>query len=234
MMADVWKIGQNIKAADMWNNGALAGDYAVGFAGFIGFIQSDIQKANTLTNMCKAMSESYDQIIDDQNEYYVEIDTELKEVEALQQELDAKIKAQEAEKNKILAAAGDDGLSEEDEDKVKLIDDEIAGLTSDTNTKIEDINSRVKDTGEKAKGHRSKAEIATDYGNTAVEKGTPLSEMKDKRKSFWRKTFGGWNKSAEREAGKKAVEAGNNLLEQVSTASDIEDKIKTRTQTKKS
>ena len=132
-----------------------------------------------------------------------------------------------------MAAAGDDGLSEEDEDKVKLIDDEIAGLTSDTNTKIEDINSKVKDTGEKAKGHRSKAEIATDYGNTAVEKGTPLSEMKDKRKSFWRKTFGGWNKSAEREAGKKAVESGNNLLEQVSTASDIEDKIKTRTQTKK-
>lgn len=231
-MTDVWKIGQDVKAADMWKHGVLAGEYSAGCVAFIQ--QTDVQKANTLTNMCKAMSESYDQIIDDQNEYYVEIDTELKEVEALQQELEAKIKAQEAERDKILASAGDEGLSEEDEGKVKLIEDEIAGLKSDTNTKIEDINSKVKDTGEKAKGHRSKAEIATDYGNTAVEKGTPLSEMKDKKKTFWRKVFGGWNKSAERKAGKAAVEAGNNLLEQVSTASDIEDKIKTRTQTKKS
>ena len=125
-------------------------------------------------------------------------------------------------------------MSEEDEAKVNSIEDEISGLTEDTNIKIADINSKVDSTSEKAKGHRSKAEIATDYGETAVEKGTPLAETQDKKKSFWRKTFGGWNKSAEREAGKKAVEAGNDLLEQVATATDVEDKIKARTQTKKS
>ena len=233
-MADVWKIGQDVKAADVWNNGMLAGEYGAGFIWCGRVQQTDVQKANTLTNMCKAMSETYNQIVDDQNEYLVEVDEEMKEIEALQQELEAKIKAQEAERNKILEAAGHDGLSEEDEAKVNSIEDEISGLTEDTNTKIADINSKVDSTSEKAKGHRSKSEIATDYGNTAVEKGTPLSEMKDKRKSFWRKTFGGWNKSAERKAGKKAVEAGNNLLEQVNTASDIEDKIKARTQTEKS
>ena len=110
----------------------------------------------------------------------------------------------------------------------------LVKLENSLSVKIADINSKVDSTNEKAKGHRSKAEIATDYGETAVEKGTPLAETQDKRKSFWRKTFGGWNQSAKREAGKAAVEAGNNLLEQVATATDIEDKIKARTQTEKS
>ena len=233
-MADVWKIGQNVKATDVWNNTFNAGDFAqcdqIGFR----IVQSDIAKANTLTSMCKAMSETYSQIVDDQNEYLVEVDAEMKEIETLQAELETKIKEQEAERNKILEAAGDEGLSEEDQAKVDSINEEIAGLTDDTNTKISDINSKVDGTNEKAKGHRSKAEIATDYGETAVEKGTPLSETQDKKKSFWRKTFGGWNQTAKREAGKAAVKAGNNLLEQVATASDVEDKIKSRTQTKKS
>lgn len=233
-MTDVWKIGQNSKASEVWDNAYKAGGYAVYETRYLGVVQTDITKANTLANICKAMSETYSQIVDDQNEYLVEVDEEMKEIEALQQELEAKIKAQEAERNKILEAAGHDGLSEEDEAKVNSIEDEISGLTEDTNTKIADINSKVDSTSEKAKGHRSKAEIATDYGETAVEKGTPLSEMKDKRKSFWRKAFGGWNKSAEREAGKAAVDAGNDLLEQVATATDVEDKIKARTQTKKS
>ena len=104
-MADVWKIGQDVKAADVWNNGMLAGEYGAGFIWCGRVQQTDVQKANTLTNMCKAMSETYNQIVDDQNEYLVEVDEEMKEVEALQQELEAKIKAQEAERNKILEAA---------------------------------------------------------------------------------------------------------------------------------
>ena len=105
----------------------------------------------------------------------------------------------------------------------------INEIKEDTNIKIADINSKVDSTNEKAKGHRSKAEIATDYGETAVEKGTSLAETQDKRKSFWRKLSGSWNKSAEREAGKKAVEAGNNLLDQVETVKASEKEITKKT-----
>ena len=234
-MADVWKIGQNYKASEVWDNSLKAGDYAIVHnMVFLGIYQSDITKAYTLTNICKAMSETYSQMVDDQNEYLVEVDEEMNKIEALQKELDAKVKAQEDERNKILEAAGNDGLSEEDEAKVNTINGEISSLTDETNTKIEDINSKVDSTNEKAKGHRSKAKIATDYGETAIEKGTPLSETKDKRKSFWRKVFGGWDKSAERKAGNDAIDAGNELLEQVATASDVEDKIRARSKTKKS
>ena len=184
---------------------------------------------NMLTVACEIMSSSYDQIIDDQNEYITEIDAQINEIETLQKELDAKIKEQEAERNKILSNAGNDGLSEEDEAKVNTINSEIEALNGDANAKIGSISSDIKGSSSKLENTTSKADIATDYGNTAVEKGTPLANTKDKRKSFWRKLSGSWNKSAEREAGKKAVEAGNNLLDQVETVKASEKEITKKT-----
>ena len=184
---------------------------------------------NMLTVACEIMSSSYDQIIDDQNEYITEIDAQINEIETLQKELDAKIKEQEAERNKILSNAGNDGLSEEDEAKVNTINSEIEALNGDANAKIGSISSGIKGSSSKLENTASKANIATDYGNTAVEKGTPLANTKDKRKTVWRKLFGSWNKSAEREAGKKAVEAGNNLLDQVETVKVSEKEITKKT-----
>lgn len=184
---------------------------------------------NMLTVACEIMSSSYDQIIDDQNEYITEIDAQINEIETLQKELDAKIKEQEVERNKILSNAGNDGLSEEDEAKVNTINSEIEALNGDANAKIGSISSDIKGSSSKLENTTSKADIATDYGNTAVEKGTPLANTKDKRKSFWRKLSGSWNKSAEREAGKKAVDAGNNLLDQVETVKASEKEITKKT-----
>ena len=217
-MSDVWKIAAKTNASDMYQ-----------ITKSMLFFGSDIMAANRLTNMCNQMSLSYDQIIDDQNEYITEIDAQINEIETLQKELDAKIKEQEAERNKILSNAGNDGLSEEDEAKVNTINSEIEALNGDANAKIGSISSDIKGSSSKLESTVSKADAATDYGNTAVEKGTPLANTKDKRKSFWRKLSGSWNKSAEREAGKKAVEAGNNLLDQVETVKTSEKEITKKT-----
>ena len=216
-MSDVWKIAAKTNASDM---------YQITKSMLFG---SEIMAANRLTNMCNQMSSSYDQIIDDQNEYITEIDAQINEIETLQKELDAKIKEQEVERNKILSKAGNDGLSEDDEAKVNTINSEIEALNGDANAKIGSISSDIKGSSSKLESTTSKADIATDYGNTAVEKGTPLANTKDKRKSFWRKLSGSWNKSAEREAGKKAVEAGNNLLDQVETVKASEKEITKKT-----
>ena len=216
-MSDVWKIAAKINASDM---------YQITKSMLFG---SEIMAANRLTNMCNQMSSSYDQILDDQNEYITEIDAQINEIETLQKELDAKIKEQEAERNKILSNAGNDGLSEEDEAKVNTINSEIEALNGDANAKIGSISSDIKGSSSKLESTVSKADAATDYGNTAVEKGTPLANTKDKRKSFWRKLSGSWNKSAEREAGKKAVEAGNNLLDKVETVKASEKEITKKT-----
>ena len=86
-------------------------------------------------------------------------------------------------------------------------------------------NKDVNKVTTKLESTTSKAKIATDYGNTAIEKGTPLANTKDKRKSFWRKLSGSWNQAAKREAGNKAIEAGNDLLNQVETVKNSEKEI---------
>ena len=209
-MADVWKIAENTKADKMYSIIKLTS------------FGSNILAAERLTSMCNQMSNTYDQIIDDQNDYEMEIDAQLEEIETLKKDLEEKIQAQEAERQKILEAAGNDGLTKEDESKIQTIDAEIASLNGDTNSKISAIGSKVDDTSSKEKDNASKAEIATDYGETAIEKGTPLANTKDKRKSFWRKLSGSWNKAATRKAGNDAIDAGNNLLEKVATTSKNE------------
>ena len=73
-MSDVWKIAANTNASDM---------YQITKSMLFG---SEIMAANRLTNMCNQMSSSYDQIIDDQNEYITEIDAQINEIETLQKD----------------------------------------------------------------------------------------------------------------------------------------------------
>lgn len=221
-MSNVWKIGQETNAADFYEMSKYAGA-----------IKSEILAAKSIAKVCDQMAEAYDEIIQDQNDYLIEINEELAEIEQLQKELDTQIRQQEDERNSILSKAEDEELSDEDKAKLNDINDNIAKLTENSNAKIEGINADIQSKSAENKERTTKKMIARDFGNTAVEKGTPLANTKDKTKSFWRKTFGGWNKSATREAGKLAVNAGNNLLEQVDTAESIEKEIKVKTKNKK-
>lgn len=216
-MTDIWDVAGKTSAADMFKQ-----TKAMMFC-------TDVKAANILTKMCNEMSADYEQIIDDQNEYLTEIDAQINEIEVLQKELEAQIKEQETEREKLLANAGNDGLSEEDEAKVNAINSGIEALNDNAASKIGVISSNIKNNSSKLESTTSKAEIATDYGNTAIEKGTPLANTKDKRKSFWRKLSGSWNQAAKREAGNKAIEAGNGLLNQVETVKNSEKEITKKT-----
>lgn len=226
-MADVWKVTQNLNAETFYNHSNVLGSELEGITGrtAMRLYISDVEKANNMTKVCEEMSKTYDQIIDDQNDYQMEVDAQLAEIEKLQLELERKVNEREAEKEKLVQAAGDEGLSDEDKEKFGALNDEIKGLTNDTNSQITGLNDKAVTAANGAKSDLNKAEIATKYGEKALEKGEPLTNMKDKKKSFWRKTFGGWNKAPEREAGKKLVSAGTTLLEQVQTSSDIEKEI---------
>lgn len=214
---DIWKFVKDKNADESYDMGLRM--YGGIYAG------TDVMKANCLTKICEGMSASYEEIIDDQNDYQMEIDAQLDEIEKLKLELEQKVKEREAEKEKLVKAAGEDGLSDEDVAKCNTLDYEISAFTNETNTAIAGINNKISTAANGAKSDLNKAEIATDYGETALEKGEPLANMQDKRKSFWRKAFGGWDKSQEREAGNKLMDAGNTLLEQVQTSSDIEKAI---------
>lgn len=192
------------------------------------FSNGDLAKVQIMTKICDDMAQCYDAVIDEQNEYLLEIDTQLGEIDKLQAELEAEVKERKAERDKIISAAGDEGLSDDDKAEVEKLNSEINGMTSETNSKIGDLNGKVTGASQKAASNADRAETAKDYANTTIEKGEPLANMQDKTKSFWRKLSGSWDKSKERAVGNEAIEAGNNLLTQVQTSSNIEKQVASR------
>lgn len=238
-MADVWKIGQDVKADEFYDKSKKGyifttkgeGEDAKVKSSRIPFIGGEIHAANMLTATCNEMAKTYDQIIEDQNDYLVDIDASLDEISGLEADLEAKIKQLEAEIDELLKKKEDGTITEEEEAELESKNAEISNLKTQTGTQIAAKNEELTKTTDKAgeADRKAKSEIATNYGETAIEKGQPLSETKDKKKSFWRKVFGGWNKQAERDAGKKLVEAGNGLLEQVNTSSEIDNEIAKKT-----
>lgn len=220
-MADVWKIGQDMKAEEFYNKAGKKGPA----------IFDATARVVSLTNTCIGMSRSYEQTIQDQNNYLLEIDDQLDEIENLQKELEAKVKAQTAEKEKLVKSAGDKGLPDEDKAKIDEINDEINTLTGETNTKIEGLNGNIKAVASKSKYDLNKADIATDYGSTTIEKGQQLTEAKAEDYSGgWERMFYNlWDEAGQRKAGEKAVEAGNNLFNQINISSDIEKEINQKT-----
>ena len=75
--------------------------------------------------------------------------------------------------------------------------------------------------------HKTKAEIAMDYGKTTIEKGESLTQVQDKKKTFWRRLFKTWDKSGTRGFGEKMIDVGEELLDKVNTAEDTSKKIGT-------
>lgn len=221
-MADIWKIGLETSATEYYENCKNVSD-----------VGSDIFAARELAKICDTMSTNYEQIIEDQNDYLVEINEDLAEIEQLQKELEAQIREQESKRASILAKSEKEELSEEDKTELDELGTNIETLTNDSNSKISILNAGIQDKSKQAVDTVSKRTIARDYADTAIEKGTPMANTKDKRKSFWRKLSGSWDKSAIREAGKTAVNAGSNLLEYVEHSCDIEKEINSKTKKQK-
>lgn len=221
-MSDVWKIGQDIKAADFYK----------GIEKML--FSSERVAAKAIAGICDKMAETYEQAIDEQNEYLLEVEELNQEIEELKKELEAEVEARNNEIDELNSKTNEDGTFEDGvSDSIGQKEDEIAQLNSEFGSLISAKSAEIDASVNNSKQVRSKEKIATDYGETAVEKGQPLAETKDKRKSFWRKLTGSWDKSATREAGQKAVDSGNNLLEKVGISAEIDNEINKKTKVSK-
>lgn len=200
-------------------------------ASSIGPWKNELLGVKILTTACEYLDEN---VMQDAIE---ELELNIEEIEEANRKIDVLINekatkdaenSQRAEKIATLEAKEKDGtITEEEQQELDTLrleqegastdsyNDEIASLTGNINTKSESIATID-----------AKIEKSFDYGELTLEKGTEYANKKDKRKSFWRKTFGGWDKSAYREAGNAAVEAANDLLESAETAKDLNKKLK--------
>ena len=214
MSADIWKIGQDKNAQSYYNDLKKNPIF-----------RSDVNAVKQLTAICSKMSAAYEEVLKDQNDYLIELENEAVSFEALKEDLGEKIKAL-YEEIKELEQKEKDGTITEDEKK-KLADKqgELKVLMNDSDNKVNNAIAKSKEKGnEKVNEQKSKTSIAKNYGEVTVEKGTPLANVQVKTKSFWRSIFGGTNRS-KKEAGDKAVEVGNELLDKVKESTEINNKI---------
>ena len=197
----------------------------------------DSFKKNTITevfanyfllNSCEVITKNYEQIIEDQNDYVVEIEDSIEELENIEEDIQAKIKKLEAEIAELNQKKEAGTITSEEETQLESKTNELNSLQVESE---EDVNEQQKEVDDKIENienteHKSKAEIATEFGDFAIEKGTELTQVKDKRKSFWRKLFNTWDKSGTRAFGQKLINAGEGLLEKVSYTDSTEERIK--------
>ena len=219
MSSDVWKIGQEMNAKNMYN------DIRENGLGGCFFLKSEIIAVKQLTNICNQMSEAYDEVIDDQNDYLIEVEADATDFENLKEDINEKIKTLYKEIKELEQKEQAGTITEEEQKDLENKKGELKVLMADSDTQIEDKTKSAKEKGEKRiQEHKSKMDVAKDYGEVTVEKGTPLAETKVKTKSFWRSIFGGTGRD-KKEAGDRAVEAGNNLLDKVNESAEIDKNI---------
>lgn len=187
----------------------------------MGIFGGEILAAKVLTKTCDRYSKEFENIIKDQNEYILELDDNLEYIDNIQAELEEKIAELEAEKEELLAKEKDGTLTEEDKQRLEEIDAEIETLTNSANDDISAHYVEAEHDEEGINSYDYRVAAATDFGETAVKKGEPLSKTQDKRKSFWRKIFGGWNMKDYRKAGEKLLKSGNNLLDKVDESKSL-------------
>ena len=218
MSSDVWKIGQETSAQDMYDN--------IKQKGLNGcrFLRSDVIAVNQLTKICNAMTEAYDEVIDDKNEYLFEINEKVNEFENLKEDIDTKIQQLMQEIKSLEKKEQDGSITEEEQKNLENKKEELNTLISNSDKQIDDKTKEVKEkSNEKVNKNKSKTAIAKNYGETTVEKGTPLAETKVSH-GFFKKLFGCTGKN-KKEAGEKAVEAGNNLLDKVDISNELDSDI---------
>ena len=144
-MSDVWKIGQENKSEDLY---AKIKKFPI--------IGGEVRAANTLAKICNQMSVDFEKIIEDQNEYLFELEENTNNITELEQELEEKLQALEAEKNAILSKGDPESLSDEDKQRLEEIDAEIESITKSTNSQINSLETESDDAQDEVIGYDKK------------------------------------------------------------------------------
>ena len=187
------------------------------------FGKSEIYAVNNLAIICEAMKKDYEQIVDDETEYILDIQEQQQAIEVAQAALNDEIENLENRRIELTAKYADGTITDEEYTELKGISGEIDGLAASADSKIEASNNSINNTVVQSKNVCSKREAAEDYGNVTLEKGQPLAETEVKG-GFFRKLFGKTGKN-KKEAGERAVKAGTELLQEVGVSVELEAEI---------
>ena len=212
MSSDVWKIGQETGAGKYFENVQKS------------LFNLEVLAVKKLTKICEEMSNEFNTIIEDQNEYLIELEEDAKELQIYKNESEQKIETLFAEIKTLEQKEQDGNITEEEQKELEAKKGEFDTLNKDSKAEINSKSANIATKSQsKVNEYKTKTDIALDYGEVTVEKGTPLAETEVKG-GFFRKLFGTTGEGKKR-IGEEAVAAGNNLLDKANESVGIEKNI---------
>ena len=224
MSSEIWKIGQETTAQEMYDDVKQNG------LNHVFFLRSETMAVVQLTKACADMITAYEEVIDDQNEYIVEIDDMTESLSNLTEDIQKRIETLNKEIEELQKKEEDGTITEEEKGKLSAKQEELSNLVNLGSETVSEETKKIKDENDERKSNaRTKEKIATEYGELTVEKGTPLAETRVKG-GFFRKLFGTTGKN-KHDIGVKAVKTGNELLDKVGESSEVQEDIDKKIET---
>ena len=220
MSLDILKLGQGQSAEKFYENVKNNTIF-----------KSEVFAVKVLTQVCESMINSYDEILQDQNDYITELEVELDDLSSFKAEQNEKLQKLFEEIKALEQKEQDGTITEEEKKELDEKKTEYGSLTNNINTSVSDKNDKIKEMqSQQNDKYRSKVNIAKNFGEITVEKGTPLAETEVKG-GFFRKLFGttGIDK---KEAGENAVKVGNELLDNVAESNNVDADFKSKLKNK--
>ena len=212
MSSEIWKIGQETNAQQMYEQAK------------IGALNNKIRGVLTLANMCNQMSEVFGEILDDQNEYLLDIENSDFGLQDLKTNLNKQIEKLMDEVKALEIKKQNGDITEEEQKDLNSKREELESLIGNFDSQIKNEKDKINEKStEKLQENKSKVAIAKNYGEVTIEKGTPLAET-EVSSGFFKKLFGCTGQD-EKDAGDAAVKAGTELLEKVDISDELNNQI---------
>ena len=203
-MSDVSKINQESVATKLYD------EIVNKKLWFLSKTMKEEWAVKTLTKNCSKIMIDFEKAVSDQNDYIVEIADINESMNNISNEYNERIEKLEKEIKELKQKEANGTITEEESNRLFSLFDEISSLTGDCNGILKNKKDEFTNKNAGRSDHYKLLEyIATDFGKTTVEKGTPLANDKN-------------------EIGEKAVKTGNELLDKVAEGKAVELKINTR------
>ena len=233
MSSEVWNIAQNVDANTMYENSSY-------YMGVFRMGKNELLGLQKITSMCVEMTATFNEVVQDQNNYVIEFENLEMAYSQEQNDISAQIKQLIAEIKALEVKAQEGNLSE---DEQKELDAKKGQLNSLYNASVENSADRKAQLAENKAAikdkYSKKEKIASDYGNLAVEKGNDFLDEEISKKEKEAEKEGGklnlnlfkivFNGKLEKHLnGKTAIAAGEGLLDKVEESALVDKKISSK------
>ena len=227
MSSDVWNVAKQTDAKTMYET------YTNGSSIGARLSTTDRDRLGKIIDMCIEMSEEFEQIIEDQNNYIIEFDSLEDDYVNKQYDIQQEIERLLQEVKELEQKEEDGTITDEERNEQTEKKGRLDALYSSSTQESNNINNKINENKAKIQGtYNEKEAIASNYSNFAITKGKDFldKDITEKEEKGEKITFTPWalGKYLNHVAGESAIAAGENLQEKIEESTGVDKKISSK------